>query len=354
MDSIDYLLGFDIEADVAPVFQRFLTPKSVVLDIGANVGFYTVTAGRWLKDQGHLYSFEANPHTFGLLRRSAWANKLAENPRIHFVNKLVGAATGKAVLHFNPEELGGATMTDTDHWGDKRQSVELPMTTIDDALPPDLAVDLVKIDVEGHEPSVIKGMERTIARSPNIRIIVEWFDHMIERTFGVQRFAEYIDALGFRICRIRSDATLELLERGIAPPGQNYCLLTRTPEADIARQHFRMPADCLSYHDPFRSLLDNGVFTFLASSGLRGDLFYGPYINLKAGRYAISFEGELRGDLGVSLTRDGGRLISDAVMSDFGKSLTIDIPNVERFEIVGRQTGKLKSLTLRAINIRPL
>ena len=50
------------------------------------------------------------------------------------------------------------------------------MTTIDDFLPSDLTVDLVKIDVEGHEPSVVRGMERTIARSPNIRL-----DHRIRR-----------------------------------------------------------------------------------------------------------------------------------------------------------------------------
>src|SRR6266567_7734681 len=76
LDAIDYLLGFEIEQNIVPVFRRFLTPRSVVLDIGANVGYYTVMAGTWLKDQGRLYSFEANPHTFGLLRRSGYANRL--------------------------------------------------------------------------------------------------------------------------------------------------------------------------------------------------------------------------------------------------------------------------------------
>jgi FkbM family methyltransferase len=354
LDAIDYLLGFEIEQNIVPVFRRFLTPKSVVLDIGANFGYYTVVAGTWLKDQGRLYSFEANPHTFGLLRRSVYANRLLNKPHIKLVNALVGSSSGKATLYFNPEELGGATMTDTDHWGDKRRSAELPMITIDDALPSDLAIDLVKIDVEGHEPAVIKGMELTIVRSPNIRIIVEWFDHMIEGTFGSQRFAEYIDALGFRICRIRHDATLELLERGTAPMGENYCLLTRSPEADIARQYFSIPADCLHYHDQFKPLLNNGVFCFLASSGFRGDLFYGPYINLEAGRYVISFEGELCGKLGILFSCDRGHPISDAVISDFSESITIDVPNAENFEIVAKQTNSLASLTLRAINIQPL
>ena len=43
LDAIDYLVGWDMEADVLPLFQRFLKPDSVVLDIGANFGLYTAT-----------------------------------------------------------------------------------------------------------------------------------------------------------------------------------------------------------------------------------------------------------------------------------------------------------------------
>src|ERR671938_171193 len=41
LDAIDYLLGWDMEADVLPLFRSFLQPDSVVLDIGANFGLYT-------------------------------------------------------------------------------------------------------------------------------------------------------------------------------------------------------------------------------------------------------------------------------------------------------------------------
>ena len=44
-----------------------------------------------------------------------------------------------------------------------------------------------------------------------------------------------IEGLGLRICRVLPDAQLQLVERGQAPRGANFCLLTRTPEADIAR-----------------------------------------------------------------------------------------------------------------------
>jgi hypothetical protein len=58
------------------------------------------------------------------------------------------------------------------------RSIENDLTTIDAFLPNDLAVDLVKIDIEGHEPLAIRGMARTIARSPRLRFII------VSRSYG--------------------------------------------------------------------------------------------------------------------------------------------------------------------------
>src|SRR5262249_25453582 len=82
-----------------------------------------------------------------------------------------------------------------------------------------------------------------IARSPNIRIIIELFDHMVERTLGARRFAEYIDDLGFTMLRIGENGSLQPFEKGITPSGENYFLLTRS-----ARIRYRSHA----YHNPRR------------------------------------------------------------------------------------------------------
>lgn len=234
LDSIDYLLGWEMEAHFLPVFRSFLQPKSVVLDIGANFGLYTATSATFVKDHGRLYSFEANPHTFSLLRRTLYANRLVHNPNVVTVNALVGDCAGRRVLHYLPQFLGGATVTDIGHWGAEKRSVELDMIMIDEFLPEGLAVDLVKIDVEGHEPFVIRGMQQTIRRSPNIRIFVEFVEEFLTHTVSAEQFAEEIDRLGLRICRILPGSRLELVEPRRILRGANFCLLTRTPEADMA------------------------------------------------------------------------------------------------------------------------
>jgi FkbM family methyltransferase len=250
LDSTDYLLGWDMEVSFLPVFQSFLQADSVILDIGANFGLYTATSATIVKERGRLYSFEANPHTFEFLRRTLYANRLTQRSNVIAVNALIGDDTGRRTLYYLPEFLGGATMTDVGQWGAAKQSIELDMITIDEFLPGGLAVDLVKIDVEGHEPFVIRGMQKTIRRSPNIRIFLEFVETFLAHTIGAEQFAEEIDKLGLRICRVLPRFRLELVERGQTLRGANFCLLTRTPEKDIAfayRAGNRLPVRLARY-----------------------------------------------------------------------------------------------------------
>ncbi len=80
---------------------------------------------------------------------------------------------------------------------------------------------------------VMRGMEQTIARSPNIRIVTEFADSLLAHTVNPAEFADYIRGLGFAICRVLPNFKIRLVPAGEALSGFNYCLLTRTPEEDI-------------------------------------------------------------------------------------------------------------------------
>jgi FkbM family methyltransferase len=232
-EGIGYILGWEHEADVIRVFRTFLSQRSVVLDIGANFGLYTALAGSIVKNYGKLYAFEGNPRVFESLQRTIVANNLYFNPAIVAANILVSSESGRGLLHYSANLPSGGTMSDVALCGGVRHTVEVGMTTIDDFLPPDLLVDLVKIDVEGHEPLVLRGMERTIARSPDIRIIMEFAENLLAHTLNPRDFVDYIRGLGFGVCRVLPRFKLRLVAPGEALDGFNYCLLTRTPEEDI-------------------------------------------------------------------------------------------------------------------------
>ena len=234
LDSLAYLLGWDLETDVVRVFRSFLTRRSVVLDIGASFGLYTAIAGSIVRRDGRLFAFEGNPEVFPSLARTLIANGLFGYPNIVSANVLVSDRCGRGTLYYPAEAFHLGTMSKVPLLGGEPRSAEVEMTTIDAFLPPDIAVDLGKIDVEGHEPLVIRGMEQTIARSPNIRLVIEFADDMLAHTVEAAQFVDYIHALGLRICRILPGFKLALVEFGEGISGFNNCLLTRTPEQDIA------------------------------------------------------------------------------------------------------------------------
>jgi len=238
-EALGYILGWEHEADVIRVFRTFLTEHSVVLDIGANFGLYTALCASIVKTHGRLYAFEGNPRVFESLQRTIVANDLYFNPNIVAANLLVSDENGRGLLHYSANLPSGGTMSDVALSGGMRHTVEVPMTTIDDFLPPDLPVDLVKIDVEGHEPRVLRGMERTIACSPNLRIILEFADNLLAQTLNPADFIDYIRGLGFGICRLAPRYKITLVPAGEKLTGFNYCLLTRTPEDDIRAVHAR-------------------------------------------------------------------------------------------------------------------
>ena len=233
LDSLMFLLNWDLDSDILRVFRTFLTPRSVVIDIGASFGLYTAIAANQVRREGRLYAFEGNPEVFPSLHRTLIANGLG-SAYVTAANLLVSDRSGRGTLYFTPEALYLGTMSDVPLWGDQRRSVEVEMTTVDAFLPRDLPVDLVKIDVEGHEPFVMRGMEHTIARSPNIRFVIEFADYMLAQTVKPAEFIAYIHDLGFRICRIMPGAELRLVGLEEEITGLNNCLLTRTPELDIA------------------------------------------------------------------------------------------------------------------------
>jgi hypothetical protein len=69
---------------------------------------------------------------------------------------------------------------------------------------------------------------------PNIRLIIEFAEGMLAHTVTAPQFVDDIHSLGFRICRILPECRLQPVGLREAIGGFNNCLLTRTPEADIA------------------------------------------------------------------------------------------------------------------------
>jgi FkbM family methyltransferase len=150
-----------------------LPPKTVFLDLGANIGTHTVYAMR----SGHFASavvFEPEPHNARLLAMNVDINGFAD--RVTVVEKAAGAAPGRAVMHLHPRNKGahaiGFAPAD-----DGLDQVEIAVVRPDEVLR-DLGVALADIglvwmDTEGYEPHALVGLGEIVTRG--VPIAFEFF-----------------------------------------------------------------------------------------------------------------------------------------------------------------------------------
>lgn len=154
------------EADEARTFLELLESHDTVLDIGANIGFYSCLAASRGK---HVISFEPLPRNLHFLYRNLWENKLhntevfplglAKQPGLH---RLYGFGDMASFV------TGWAQ-------ADRKRSALVPVTSLDRIVATRFQGQrvLIKLDVEGFELDVLAGAENTLALAPKPTWLVE-------------------------------------------------------------------------------------------------------------------------------------------------------------------------------------
>lgn len=149
----------------------------VMLDVGCNIGNHSCYLARAFRA---VHAFDPNPAIIDRIRRNLKLNGLAH---VTTHNVGLGSAQGMLYLHINREgNLGGSYLSDSP--GD--DAVSVPVTVGDDCVREAVSgkVDLLKIDVEGHELPALQGLARTIEQH---RPIVAFEFHAHQRPAGEWR-----------------------------------------------------------------------------------------------------------------------------------------------------------------------
>lgn len=140
------------EKGTIQLLKKYLKPDSVFLDIGANIGLMSVIASGVVGEKGRIYAVEANPNTVAILQANIELNHCKN---VELIPVALSDEQGTAVLFENWEvNRGGASLISQ---GNEQQGIEVKMERLDDLFNASDRVDLVKIDVEGFEPQVIRG-----------------------------------------------------------------------------------------------------------------------------------------------------------------------------------------------------
>ena len=153
------------------VVSGYVRPGMTIIDVGANVGYYAVKWGKMIGPQGELHAFEPNPELAIFIHENLALNGLHGHCR--YYTHAVGAEHGQAVLTLTEHSTGLATLRKVLMPPGALRTHTVAVAPLDAVLGHLNSVDLIKIDVEGYEPSVIAGARQLIARSPKCAFHLE-------------------------------------------------------------------------------------------------------------------------------------------------------------------------------------
>jgi len=148
------------------------------VDVGANVGYFSRLASRFVKKSGYVFAFEVEPNNYYALNRNT-----ASLPNVIPFNLAV--SNDNSFLKINHSSHSAChSIVNNDHHLDGNHFIT-PTITLDKfwSLYLDHSeIDLIKIDVEGAEPFVLEGMEKMLSKSKVENMIIEYCPKLLENT----------------------------------------------------------------------------------------------------------------------------------------------------------------------------
>lgn len=168
---------------------------SIVIDLGANIGYHTLHISRHVGEKGHVYAFEPDPENFRLLQKNIAVNNITN---VTMVDKAVSSKTGKLKLYLSDVNKADHRICET---SESRKSVEIEAVTLDGYFAEySGSIDLIKMDIQGAEYLALDGMVNVLEKNKSIKILMEYWPLAIKECGGdAEVMLDKIISLGFSL-----------------------------------------------------------------------------------------------------------------------------------------------------------
>lgn len=215
-------------------------PGMTFLDIGANVGYYTALAIARIGENGRIIALEPDQENFSYLQETVAANG-AQNTTCF--QKAAAAENGSRTLYMSASNRGDNRLYANEFPGSTSQ---VDVCTIDTLLAQlgVATVDLVKVDVQGFEGHVLRGMGETIRRSGNLILLMEFWPFGL-RSAGTnpEELLSEMERAGLKLCKLTQRGTIVPLRDKndiiVHHPGRRYTTIVayrgEAPPLDVAQ-----------------------------------------------------------------------------------------------------------------------
>ena len=189
------------ESWIERAIRRLIKPGDRVIEVGANMGYYTLIMSSLVGPTGRLDAFEANPQMARLVRRSIGCNAgAAATVTLH--EQIVADRAGVMQLYVS-DRFGGAGNLVEHGWGmgESTRKIECEAVRLDDLFA-DQIIDFIRIDTEGAEILILNGALELLRRSPSIKLCIEWAVEMLASRGDLPALVATLEGMGFRFWRV--------------------------------------------------------------------------------------------------------------------------------------------------------
>ncbi len=191
------LVGCVWERDEVELFKKVVKEGSVVVDLGAHIGYYTLLAARLVGRAGRVFALEPEPDNYALLVKNVEVNGY---DNVVAVRKAVASRSGVGRLFLTERGPGRAKLSQSlVDLGLGRASITVETVTLDEFLQGnDTGIDFIKMDIEGGETAALLGMDRVIRENEDLKMIVELLPMGITKAgSSVAEFLRKLTEYGF-------------------------------------------------------------------------------------------------------------------------------------------------------------
>lgn len=170
------------EPEITKIFREHINKNDVVIDIGANFGYFGIIAGADIGSNGKVIFIEANSQLIPYITKSVSVNGL--NGRAKVLNIALAEKESIMELQILEDYLGSSSLHNLDELAKSNPDLKLKLhnkqniraTTLDIICKENGVgnINVIKLDIEGYEEAVYPGMRKLIKKSPDLRLFIEF------------------------------------------------------------------------------------------------------------------------------------------------------------------------------------
>ena len=174
------------EKATTKLFKQVVKEGNMLVDLGANIGYFTLLAAKIVGPEGKVFAFEPEPQNYNYLKKNIALNNY-DNVKV--IQRAVSDKNGKTELYICDYDTGHHTINKYDGIdaysrgrSTKNHSIEIETITLDSFLEEENThIDVVKMDIEGAEMLALLGMDKILRKNKNIKMFIEFFPLLIEK-----------------------------------------------------------------------------------------------------------------------------------------------------------------------------